>query len=59
MSLARHDHSLLSGKDEKLSDVEETGTGLQPTSSVAEGEINADDRNGQFRRSISPRQVHV
>lgn len=59
MSVAHHDHSLGSGKDEKLSDVEEMGTGLQPTSSVAEGEMNADDRNGQFHRSISPRQIHV
>lgn len=59
MNVARRDHSLSSGKDEKLSDVEESGAGLQPTSSVAEGEINADDRNGQFRRSISPRQIHV
>lgn len=59
MSVARHDHSTGSGKDEKLSDVEEMGTGLQPTSSVAEGEMNADDRNGQFHRSISPRQIHV
>lgn len=58
MSAARQDHSLLSGKDEKLSGVE-IGTGLQPTSSVAEGDINADDRNGQFHRSISPRQIHV
>lgn len=59
MSVARHDHSLSSGKDEKLNGVEEIGTGLQPTSSVAHGEINADDRNGQFHRSISPRQIHV
>lgn len=60
MTVTRHDYSLSSGKDEKLSDVEQIGTGLQPTSSVADGEeINADDRNGQFHRSISPRQVHV
>lgn len=59
MSLARHDLSMLFGKDEKLRDVEETGMGLQPTISVAEGEINADDRNGQFRRSISQSQIHV
>lgn len=50
---------MLSGKDEKLGDAEEVGTGLQPTSSVAEGEISSDDRNGQFHRSISPRQIHV
>lgn len=59
MSVKPHDHSLSSGKDEKLSDVEQIGNGLQQTSSVAEGEINADDRNGRFHRSISPRQVHV
>lgn len=59
MSVPPHDISMLSGKDEKFSDGEEVGTGLQPTSSVAEGEINSDDRNGQFHRSISPRQIHV
>lgn len=59
MSVTRRDQSPPSGKDEKLSDVEQVGTGLQQTSSVAEGEINADDRNGQFHRSISPRQIHV
>lgn len=44
--------------DDKLGD-EKTGVqDLQPTRSIVVGQVE-DDRNGEFHRSISPRQIHV
>lgn len=46
--------------DEKFG-TEKTGDGsLHPTNSVVEGHTQLqEDRNGQFHRSFTPRQVHV
>ncbi|KXH59144.1 hypothetical protein CNYM01_06469 [Colletotrichum nymphaeae SA-01] len=44
--------------DDKLGD-EKTGVqDLQPTRSIVVGQVE-DDRNGEFHRSISPRQIHI
>lgn len=45
-------------KDDRLGD-EKTGVeDLRPISSVVVGQVE-DDQNGEFHRSISPRQIHV
>ncbi|KAK1532036.1 uncharacterized protein CCOS01_04019 [Colletotrichum costaricense] len=45
-------------KDDKSGD-EKTGVeDLQPTRSIVVGQVE-DDRNGEFHRSISPRQIHI